>query len=426
MGYNQEKPKLKSSSGYTEIISLLYKLQKDPMLNRILLSVLFYALPGLACRDSGPDRLDKKREQPSSAESIGDKESPSEPRVEEIPDSVMPIPVPETIPTIPIPIPEETLPIILEDDTPALKQPSVLRFPVAAGKNLVYVSNRDLTKAAQDIETVVIIVHGLERNPSTYFDSIQAAVSTHSGPNSVSAHTWVIAPHFMKNEDKPLASDLSWGDNGWKEGHVAQGTSDVSLSSYAALDTLISALNNPARFSKLKKVILAGFSGGGQFVQRFMLGTKLPEQLTSLNFRFVVGSPGSYMYITPDRMKAKRDGFAPPSSANCPDFNEYHYGLNNRVSYLMASTGADMLARLKSRDIRFIVGEADTSRGGVLDVTCAADMQGANRFVRSQEYVKYVRFLGAGDNVKAFVAPKAGHSHVKVFATSQGQSALFD
>ncbi|RYZ60010.1 MAG: hypothetical protein EOP07_02230 [Proteobacteria bacterium] len=315
------------------------------------------------------------------------------------------------------------IPPVLEADSPTLDKAAYLRYPLAENRNLAYVSNRDITKAAQSIDTVIIIVHGLDRNPMVYYNSLQAAVKA----QGVSEKTWVIAPFFMQAEDKPLANDLTWEDGNWKEGISAKGLSGAAWSSYAALDTVVKALDKPLRFSKLKKIYLVGFSAGGQFMQRYTVGTKISDDMKRLNFRFVIGSPGSYMYLTPERLKAgSKTVFDRSAVSSCSGYDDFRYGINKRPEYLMQSTQADMLARLKYRDIRWISGEADTSRGGVLDVECGADLQGANRFARSQAYFAYVKSLAADHHSKVFSVPGAGHDHDRVFPSAQGRAAIFN
>ncbi len=310
---------------------------------------------------------------------------------------------------------------VLEADTQPLPSATLLRLPIRDGKNLAYVSNRDITKAAQTVENALIIVHGLDRNPGVYYDSLNTAVVQ----QKVGAQTWVIAPFFMQAEDKPQGSDLTWEDGNWRKGEAAKGLQGSDWSSYAALDALVKALDNPLRFSKLKTITLVGFSAGGQFMERYMLGTRISDVLTGFKFRFVVGSPGSYMYPTSERPKnGKSSAFEKPTS--CSGYNDYPYGLSNRVDYLKTSAVSDMVARLATRDIRFIAGEADTARDGVLDVTCAADLQGANRFARSQNFAAYAKHLNANDHTKVFSVPGAAHDHAKVFQSTPGRAALFN
>lgn len=314
-------------------------------------------------------------------------------------------------------------PLVLETDSPALDKASYLRYTIADGKNLAYVSNRDITKSAQNIETVIVIVHGLDRNPMVYYNSLAATVKA----QAVSDKTWIIAPFFMQAEDKPLATDLSWEDGNWKEGIPAKGFSGANWSSYAALDKLVKALDKPLRFSKLKNIYLVGFSAGGQFMQRYTVGSKVSDDMKAFKFRFVIGSPGSYMYLTPERLKSgSKTVFDKSAVSSCSGYDDFRYGINKRPEYLMQSTQADMLARLKYRDIRWISGEADTSRGGVLDVECGADLQGANRYARSQAYFAYVKSLAADHHSKVYSVPGAGHDHDKVFPSTQGRAAIFN
>lgn len=311
-------------------------------------------------------------------------------------------------------------PPALEADTLPLSSAKLLRLPTPEGQSITYISDRDLTKAAQTVDTVIIVVHGIGRNAKDYFASMRQALIAEKSLE----RSWVIAPQFMQADDKPMATDLIWEDGNWREGSAAIGPKNPGASSFAVLDQILSTLNNPLRFSKLKAVYLVGFSAGGQFMQRYLLGTKVPDTWPSMRFRFVVGAPGSYMYVTADRRVGSQAGkFQVPTS--CPEFNDYRYGIQRRNEYLKASESSDMIARLKVRDIRLMAGSADTSRDGVLDVTCAADLQGKNRYDRMLVFGEYLKFLDPASKIKVFTIPGVSHDHDKVFLSLEGRKAVF-
>lgn len=387
----------------------------------------------LSCKSSRPMRPDissRSGAGPEFVETSDDQPAEDSQGMEALPEMIKDIPV--LIDPMPSePLPREPTPPIVSDpdpepvpmpepDTEALTSVQLMRYPIDEGKNLVYASNRDMSKAAQTIETVIIVVHGIDRNPKVYFNSMMEAVKV----QGVQGKTWVIAPFFMQDDDAPSASDLKWTGGNWKEGFPAVGHKGGQWSSYAVLDKLIKALDNPLRFSRLRSILMVGFSAGGQYMQRYLVGTKIPEDLPTMAVRFVVGAPGSYMYLTPERKGAIKKGvFGVPTA--CPDYNVFRYGLENRPDYLKQSSASDMIARLVHRDVRLIAGMADTSRGGVLDVSCAADLQGSHRYQRTLNYFDYARFLAADSRIKVFSVPNAAHEHEKIFRSQEGRAAIF-
>ncbi len=96
-------------------------------------------------------------------------------------------------------------------------------------------------------------MHGLDRNACGMRQAVVVdGVGWRAGEGDA-----VLAPLFATSVDA-LPGGHVWGTMTWPEG----AESDAGASSYAALDELVARLDDRA-------VTLVGFSGGGQFVNRY-------------------------------------------------------------------------------------------------------------------------------------------------------------
>src|SRR5438445_13467960 len=91
--------------------------------------------------------------------------------------------------------------------------------------------------------------------------------------------------------------ELAFSCNGWKDGEPALGS---AIDSFSAMDGLLAALDDKARFPALKEIVVAGHSAGGQYVQRYAAGNRI-EPTLSTPVRYLVANPSSYLYLEPWR-----------------------------------------------------------------------------------------------------------------------------
>ena len=107
----------------------------------------------------------------------------------------------------------------------------------------------------------------------------------------------------------------------WKYGYEAK--NETGLSSFEVMDRIIKKISNQKILPNLKRIILIGHSAGGQFVQRYAVGTQVTQE-TSIPTYFVVSNPSSYLYLHDSRISFSNDfeQFI-PSVNSCSDYNEY-------------------------------------------------------------------------------------------------------
>lgn len=287
-----------------------------------------------------------------------------------------------------------------------------------AGK-VPYYSNYSLD-GSPAITHAIIMVHGAGRNAQSSFQGLR----TEAVRTKTNAETIVIAPAYQTKEDSPGAGQVTWPDQAWKEG----GDSDSgNLSSFDVMDLIMARLVDKNRFPNLNWVTLGGHSAGGQFAQRYAAGGKIPAQTQGVQFNFIVANPSSYLYFTPDRPLAGSGGglkFGPVSVGSCGEYDDYKYGLKNRVRYMKEVSDADLVSRYTHARVMYLSGGADTGNES-LDEDCGAMLQGKNRLIRSINYFNYIRTKFPGAPHERAQVSGTGHDRESMFASPEAERVVF-
>jgi pimeloyl-ACP methyl ester carboxylesterase len=280
-----------------------------------------------------------------------------------------------------------------------------------------------------EITRAIIVIHGKHRNVEDYFAAIEKA-ARHADARKT---TLIIAPQFLNDVDIPAhhLSDafLRWKRGQWSAGEPSDGS--VPINSFAIVDQLLLQLSDKSRFPALKEVVLAGHSGGGQFVQRYAIIGHAPEQLAQANLelRFVVANPSTYFYFNDERPTA--DGSLAPfaGAVSCKSFDHWRYGPTHApTAYIGASSFTDLERSYFARNVVVLLGTADTDPNHPdLDTSCAAEAQGPNRLERGKAYFRYERLQHADPHPHLFwLVPGVGHDDTSMFNSTCGIAALFD
>ncbi len=292
------------------------------------------------------------------------------------------------------------------------------RLSLGLGRYLPVYRTYALGKRDMRVERAVVVVHGTDRNADAYFSTMVAALQAAGTLSS----TLVVAPRFQALEDAPRSDEPYWSTEGWKRGDLSASDSPLSrISSFAAADTLLRVLSDRERFPALASIVLTGHSAGGQFTHRYAGSSPAPEGLIGLRVRFVVANPSTYLWLGPER--PAEGGFARPDTAGCPTWNDWPYGTHNRNSYARGADEPGIRYRLTSRDVRILVGEADTLTAN-LDVSCEANLQGRRRFDRGRALVRFMDDFFSGHAHRESVIPGVGHSSRDMYRSVAGLEAL--
>jgi pimeloyl-ACP methyl ester carboxylesterase len=288
--------------------------------------------------------------------------------------------------------------------------------------------SKDWTVAQPQVTRAVIVIHGKLRNADVYFRTAQnAREAAHADPDS----TLLIAPQFLATLDLRVHDEpadlLRWKGDAWMGGEAARGP--LPISSYAVLDAIVTRLADRKLFPNLQHVVVAGHSGGGQVVQRYAVAARNIDVLTreGIDVRYVVANPSTYAYFDAQRPNAQ--GVAAPfDAAQCTDFNQWKYGMDNRPPYLDDRSPAQLEAAYASRRIDYLVGGADNDpQQSALDRSCAAEAQGPQRFARAEAYYRYIQARHPeGLKQSLHIVPGVGHDGARMLTSVCALSAMFD
>lgn len=295
-------------------------------------------------------------------------------------------------------------------------------------------ANHALNGDLADIEEIVVVQHGVQRNADAYYAEAATLLAA-SGRDR--AKVLLLAPKFAAGKDKEKGFDNMplWTAQGWISGENAvEGAGHVS--SLQVLDDLVDFATDAARLPSVRRVTVAGHSGGGQLIQRYAVLNRIDERIRArgIDMRYVVANPSSYLYFTPERPEG--DHFARYDAAQCPTYNDYRYGLLKLVPYAReAMNPADGLAlfeRYARRQVAYLAGTSDNNPNHrLLDKSCGAEAQGPTRLQRARAYWRYERYLagerggGLPGGHRAFEVIGVGHNQRGMFGSACGQQALF-
>jgi pimeloyl-ACP methyl ester carboxylesterase len=288
--------------------------------------------------------------------------------------------------------------------------------------------SKDWRVAQPQVTRAVIVIHGKLRNADVYFRTAQnARDAAHADPDA----TLLIAPQFLATLDTRVHDEpadlLRWTGDAWMGGEAAR--APLPISSYEVLDAIVARLADRKLFPNLRLVVFAGHSGGGQVVQRYAVAGHNIAALTGegIDVRYVVASPSTYAYFDAQRPNAQ--GVAAPfDAAQCPDFNQWKYGMDNRPPYLDNRTPAQLEAAYAARRIDYLVGGADDDpQQSALDKTCAAEAQGPQRVARAQAYYRYIQSRHPDGLKQSFhIVPGVGHDGSRMLTSVCALAAMFD
>ena len=234
-------------------------------------------------------------------------------------------------------------------------------------------------------EVAVVLVHGwndgvreIEETP--YLAEALAEVT----PKGIPA-PFIVAPMFptflaMKKHgaspDGRALWNASWGkdltkaglpDDDWRGGGDADG---VPLSSFEVIDAILRALGDRRLYPNLRRVLLTGFSAGGQFVGRYVAVGE-GRVRDGVEVVYAAMGPSTFLLFDPGTI--------------------WHYGIKGRPRYPARLSDAQILDNLSSRRIWHACGTADVNVGGALDRSPAAVAQGANRYERFLNFKEHVK-----------------------------------
>jgi len=187
------------------------------------------------------------------------------------------------------------------------------------------------------------------------------------------------------------------------------------------MDALIT--NVMRKLPKVNRIIVVGHSAGGQFVHRYAAGNQKESSLRGVKMKYIVANPSSYLYLNNQRWDEKSRSFKVPDIKSCPPYDDYAKGLQNLNAYMRSTGRLKIEKNLVNREIFYLLGEADTGKE-YLDNTCAAMLQGKNRFERGNIFVEHLKQFYPKNKVFQVVVPDVGHDSARMFRSAEGRIVL--
>jgi pimeloyl-ACP methyl ester carboxylesterase len=236
--------------------------------------------------------------------------------------------------------------------------------------------------------------------------------------------TLIVAPVFempvaearacsFKGVPQAVRGDAVWKCDDWADGGKAL---NGNATSFQMMDRLVALLVKQDRAARV--VTLAGFSAGGQFVQRYAGFANPPA---SVAMRYVVSDPSSFVYF--DKIRPQ------PFVGSCRHFNDWKFGLDKLPGDL-GRDGPAARQAYAAADITYMEGALDDSAGPgtaakLLAHGCAAELQGSFRRQRGEAYAQYdAKYLAHGAH-RLVVVPGCAHSVSCVFPNPAARAVLF-
>jgi pimeloyl-ACP methyl ester carboxylesterase len=289
-----------------------------------------------------------------------------------------------------------------------------------------------LTLANSALRTAYVMIHGAGRNADGYFATALASTFLAGRLKD----TLVIAPRFAGNDGSrckdPLDSgEMSWTCNGWAAGE--RPVDNTSVSSYDLIDKLVEMMSNRKMFPNLTRIVLAGHSAGGQFMNRYSAVARASKS-AAVPIQYVVSNPSSYLYFDKlrpapgtkcsEKGECSGDFVEYAGAEKCAAFNRWRYGMEQRTGYASAVEESAMRSQLAARDVIYLLSELDTLPIAGFDSSCPAMAQGPTRLERGVAYWNYAK-TRLGANHRLATVPLCGHNARCVFTSDQALKVVF-
>jgi len=250
---------------------------------------------------------------------------------------------------------------------PCTKATAACQEPVRPAADAGFVNvyrSFSLTQPNQAVRLAYIMIHGSGRNADHYYDTAMASTFLAGRVRD----TLVIAPRFAGNDgtrckDPLQPGEISWKCSGWTGGE--RPVDEKPVHSYDLIDSLLRIAGDRKLFPNLGRIVLAGHSAGGQFVNRYSAAGRGPKS-ASVPIHFIVSNPSSYLYFEPLRpasgMKCSEKGECSGGfveygdASNCAGYNRWKYGVEQRTGYAASLQESELRSQLVSRDVTYLLG----------------------------------------------------------------------
>lgn len=247
--------------------------------------------------------------------------------------------------------------------------------------------------AWEKLKYAIIVVHGANRDADNYFNFL---INPLNGEGLMES-TILISPEF-KDNSSASSNDLFW-NNDWREGQ--RSTSTAKISSFEAIDAIITRLSDREVFPVLEKVIVTGHSSGALFTQVYGLANQAEPQASHLSFDYVVANSQYFYYPDNERYNEQSNQFFTPSG--CASYNHWPLGYTNPPAYVSAQGESQMDANLLGRNFTYFLGNGTQADPALNTNDCGAVLLGSSRFKRGEHIYAWLEAQYSGQHNSAKV-----------------------
>lgn len=299
-------------------------------------------------------------------------------------------------------------------------------------RSMVYATH-SLDARNTGVTRALIMVHGTNRNADHYFATATAAAFLAGALEN----TIVIAPRIIAAPDTPSVNEVVWPNRGdtWRSGGTS--TSHPTLSAFDFVDEIVRKLANKKTFPNLTRIVVAGHSAGGQYVNRYEMANKV-HGTPGVAITYVVANPSTYAWpaavrplptgdANPDGADKEALGptgekvhanftYGPFDTTKVATYDKWPAGLQARTGYTAQTSDDQLRKQLVERPTTYLFGQVDVLPLGGFDASPVGMSQGPTRRARGEAFFKYVTET-MGAKHQAIIVPECGHNDRCIFTT---------
>lgn len=220
---------------------------------------------------------------------------------------------------------------------------------------------------------------------------------------------------------------MIWKSIEWGDGSPAyEPANAMGAGSFDALDAAVAFFLDKSRFPQLRKVVVAGFSLGGQLANRY--ATFRNDTADDSRLIYWVSSPNSFVYMQGSRP-------LPIGSVCANTYSDYKYGLNGTLPHYYTSaptqlSDSGIISRYLSRTIYYLVGMNDKAAGLS---SCSPNSQGLTHLEKMYYWTQETVPMLPGSTGKVGQLPgnglmryveNTGHQDWKIITSDPGVETL--
>ena len=341
------------------------------------------------------------------------------------------------------------------------------RINISAGGHtyrIPYFRNYPLSTRNDNIRRAVIAIQGAGGADIEYERLRNAACLPGSPPCPRLDYTLIMSVHFMGEDDLAgygLSTDGLFWAGGWRFGDLSLSTSSHPradrVSSYTVMDNIVEFLATSGNFPNLQKIIIAGQSAMGQYVNRYAAISPIEVTIagSGVDMKYIVMNPSTYLYFTNERVyPGTMDTFLEPhpfwsslcpatncchDDESCPSitYDDYFFGLSNPSSYntylshVVDAIGVEGIKnRYRNKTVAYLLGRLDKDPCAEgLDNSCGARLEGRTRLERGLIYYNYIGHA-LGTSVYGThhleTIENACHNSDPIYRSNLGRKHVFD